>query len=132
MMSAGPPKGAVPPADDFSLMERIRLGRTDLSVLRMGVGAGGPSQIGRKTGLDEAASMDLLLRAFDAGVNIVDTDGEPRSESHESRYRLHRHLQSAWRRAAVLPAPCGRDLPHTASGTRRRQGAVLRYHGNVQ
>lgn len=39
----------------------------------MGVGAGGPSQLGRKSGLDEAASAALLSRVFDRGVNFVDS-----------------------------------------------------------
>ncbi len=54
-------------------MQTTTLGRTNLTVSRMGVGAGGPSQIGRKTGLTEAESADLLRRAFDRGVNFVDT-----------------------------------------------------------
>ena len=54
-------------------METTTLGRSNLTVSRMGVGAGGPSQIGRKTGLTEAESADLLRRAFDRGVNFVDT-----------------------------------------------------------
>ncbi len=48
-------------------------GRTNLKVSQMGIGAGGASQIGRKTGLTEAESSDLLCRAFDHGVNFIDT-----------------------------------------------------------
>ncbi len=54
-------------------MQTTILGRTGLTVSRMGVGAGGPSQIGRKTGLSETESADLLRHAFDQGVNFVDT-----------------------------------------------------------
>ncbi|HIG56582.1 MAG TPA: aldo/keto reductase [Candidatus Handelsmanbacteria bacterium] len=54
-------------------MQTTILGRTGLTVSRMGVGAGGPSQIGRKTGLSENESADLLRHAFDQGVNFVDT-----------------------------------------------------------
>ena len=54
-------------------MQTTTLGRTKLTVSRMGVGAGGPSQIGRKTGLSESESADLLRHAFDQGVNFVDT-----------------------------------------------------------
>lgn len=54
-------------------MQTTTLGRTNLTVSRMGIGAGGPSQIGRKTGLSETQSADLLRRAFDHGVNFVDT-----------------------------------------------------------
>ena len=54
-------------------MQTTTLGRTGLTVSRMGVGAGGPSQIGRKTGLSENESADLLRHAFDQGINFVDT-----------------------------------------------------------
>lgn len=54
-------------------MQTTTLGRTNLNVSQMGVGAGGPSQIGRKTGLSESESADLLRHAFDQGVNFVDT-----------------------------------------------------------
>tara|TARA_B100001123_G_scaffold411427_1_gene507633 strand:+ start:9055 stop:9942 length:888 start_codon:yes stop_codon:yes gene_type:complete len=39
----------------------------------MGVGAGGPSQMGKRSGKTEAESASILLQAFDAGVNFVDT-----------------------------------------------------------
>jgi L-galactose dehydrogenase len=54
-------------------MEKTILGRTGFAVSRMGIGGGGPSQLGRRTGKSEAESVDILLRAFDAGVNLVDT-----------------------------------------------------------
>ncbi len=78
-------------------MERVRLGRTGLQVSRMGIGAGGPSQIGRKTGLDESASVDLLLRAFDAGVNLVDS-----SEAYGTEAIIGRALQARDRGDIVI------------------------------
>ena len=54
-------------------MQITTLGRTNLKASRMGVGAGGPSQLGRKTGLTAAESAALLRRAFDRGTNFVDT-----------------------------------------------------------
>ena len=54
-------------------MNRVKLGRTGFNVSVMGVGAGGPSQIGKKTGKTEQESAAILLQAFDAGVNYVDT-----------------------------------------------------------
>jgi len=54
-------------------MQRTTLGRTNLEVSRIGLGTGGASQIGRRTGLNEEQSADLLRRAFDRGVNFVDT-----------------------------------------------------------
>lgn len=54
-------------------MDRVTFGRTELDVSVMGIGAGGPSQIGRKTGKTEAESAQIILKAFDAGVNFIDT-----------------------------------------------------------
>lgn len=55
-------------------MEYRTLGRTGLRVSAMGIGAGGPSRLGQRDNMrSEAESAALLLRAFDAGVNFIDT-----------------------------------------------------------
>lgn len=55
-------------------MEYRRLGRTELRVSAMGIGAGGPSRLGQRDSLrTEAESVALVLRALDAGVNFIDT-----------------------------------------------------------
>ncbi|HCK10304.1 MAG: aldo/keto reductase [Gemmatimonadetes bacterium] len=54
-------------------MDRTTLGRTGLDVSIMGLGAGGPSQIGKKTGRSELESANIVVKAFEAGVNWVDT-----------------------------------------------------------
>ncbi len=54
-------------------MNRIKLGRTGIDVSVMGMGAGGPSQIGKKQGKTPEESAAILHQAFDAGVNYVDT-----------------------------------------------------------
>lgn len=54
-------------------MDYVKLGRTGFDVSVMGMGAGGPSQIGKKTGKTPEESAAILLQAFDAGVNFVDT-----------------------------------------------------------
>lgn len=46
----------------------------------MGVGAGGPSQMGKRAGKSESESAGILLQAFDAGVNFVDTSENYRTE----------------------------------------------------
>ncbi len=78
-------------------MDRVILGRTGLSVSRMGVGAGGPSQIGRQTGRSEAESVDLRRRAFDEGVNIVDT-----SEGYGTEEMIGQALAGRARDSIVL------------------------------
>ncbi len=54
-------------------MDRVKLGRTGLDVSVMGIGAGGPSGMGKRAGMSETESAGILLQAFDAGVNFVDT-----------------------------------------------------------
>jgi aryl-alcohol dehydrogenase-like predicted oxidoreductase len=39
----------------------------------MGIGCGGPSQVGQRTGKSEAESVAIVRRALDAGVNVIDT-----------------------------------------------------------
>ena len=83
------------------------LGRTGLLVSRMGIGAGGPSQIGQKTGRTEDDSVDLLLRAFDAGVNLVDS-----SEAYSTEEIIGRALQMRDR---------GRFIISTKKSTRHQE-----------
>ncbi|MCY4466041.1 MAG: aldo/keto reductase [Chloroflexi bacterium] len=55
-------------------METRILGRTGLRVSVMGIGAGGPSRLGKRDdNLTQQESVDLLLRALDGGVNFIDT-----------------------------------------------------------
>ena len=54
-------------------MNRVKLGRTGFDVSVMGMGAGGPSQIGKKQGKTPEHAAAILLEAFEAGVNFVDT-----------------------------------------------------------
>ncbi len=49
------------------------LGRTGLSVSAFGLGGGGKSCLGRKTGLSEAQSIRVVKRALELGVNFIDT-----------------------------------------------------------
>ncbi|MBI4332629.1 MAG: aldo/keto reductase [Chloroflexi bacterium] len=49
------------------------LGRTGLKVSAMGLGCGGPSRLGKKTGKSEAESVAIIRQARDSGVNFIDT-----------------------------------------------------------
>lgn len=54
-------------------MDYITLGRTGLRVSRLGLGCGGPSRVGQKTGRTETDSVAIVRKALDAGINFVDT-----------------------------------------------------------
>lgn len=54
-------------------MQTRILGRTDLEVSVMALGAGGKSRLGQKQGADAAESVALVKRALDEGVTLIDT-----------------------------------------------------------
>lgn len=78
-------------------MQTTLLGRTHLTVSRMGLGAGGHSRIGRNTGLTDAQSADLVRRALDRGVNFVDT-----AEGYGTEAIVGQALQGRDRTGVVL------------------------------
>ena len=54
-------------------MQFRTLGRTGLEVSRVGLGTGGPSRIGQWTHGDETRMHELVHRALDLGINLIDT-----------------------------------------------------------
>jgi L-galactose dehydrogenase len=54
-------------------MHYRRLGRTNLRVSILGLGTGGPSVLGQRTGVPEAESQRVVRRALELGVNLIDT-----------------------------------------------------------
>ena len=54
-------------------MQYTTLGRTGLRVSRVGLGAGGPSRLGRSRDATPADMDRLIGRALDLGVNFIDT-----------------------------------------------------------
>ena len=78
-------------------MQTTILGRTNLTVSRMGLGAGGHSRIGRHAGLTDAQSADLVRRALDHGVNFIDT-----AEGYGTESIIGQALQDRDRTAVVL------------------------------
>jgi L-galactose dehydrogenase len=54
-------------------MQYVTLGRTELRASVAGLGAGGPSRLGQRTGKDYAESVALIHRAMELGVNFFDT-----------------------------------------------------------
>ena len=75
-----------------------RYGRTNLQVSVVGLGSGGPSSLGQKTGVSESESQRVVRRALELGVNLIDT-GEGYGDSEEI---LGRGLDGVPRASYVL------------------------------
>jgi aryl-alcohol dehydrogenase-like predicted oxidoreductase len=54
-------------------MEYRQLGKTGLEVSAMGLGTGGPSQLGQRSGVPEAGVVRLVRRALELGINFFDS-----------------------------------------------------------
>ena len=54
-------------------MDYTTLGRTGLEVSVAGLGTGGGSRLGMKTGKTQAQSVALIHAALDLGITLVDT-----------------------------------------------------------
>jgi len=54
-------------------MEKILLGRTNLSVSRAGLGGGGHSRLGKGYGSSFQSSVEVVKAGLDAGINFLDT-----------------------------------------------------------
>src|SRR5687767_11114840 len=54
-------------------MEYRRFGRTGLQVSVIGLGTGGPSRLGQRSGIPEPEAIKTVHRALDLGINLIDT-----------------------------------------------------------
>jgi len=91
-------------------MEYRQLGKTGLEVSVMGIGTGGPSMFGQKTGMTEDQTRALARRALELGINFFDSS----AEYGESEELLGRALRDVPRDDYVLatkflPVPIGED-----------------------
>jgi aryl-alcohol dehydrogenase-like predicted oxidoreductase len=78
-------------------VEYVTLGRTGLRVSVMGLGCGGPSRIGQRTGRSEAEQVAIVRQALDAGVNFIDT-----AEAYQTEDVVGRAIRGLDRDAVVL------------------------------
>jgi len=101
-------------------MRYRRLGRTNLQVSLLGLGTGGPSQLGQKSGVPESDIHTLVDTALGLGVNLIDTA----AAYGESEAILGRALQGTPRDRYVL---CTKSAPTVREGeqTRPRTAAEL-------
>ena len=54
-------------------MEYVTLGRTGVTVSRLGLGCGGPSRLGHSAGLGMEDRVAIVTRALELGVTFIDT-----------------------------------------------------------
>lgn len=62
-------------------MDYSILGKTGLRVSKLGLGAGGPSKLGRNTGRSKPESINVVKVALDLGINVIDTAESYRTEN---------------------------------------------------
>ncbi len=101
-------------------MEYRRLGRTELDVSIVGLGTGGPSQFGQRSGVPEPEVHALVDIALGLGVNIIDTA----AAYGESEAILGRALKGRSRESYVLCTKSGPTIREGAE-TRPRTAAEL-------
>ncbi|HEX2032772.1 MAG TPA: aldo/keto reductase [Chloroflexota bacterium] len=105
-------------------MEYRRFGRTGLRVSVMGLGSGGPSQLGQGSGVSEAEASGVVRRALELGINLIDTAADYR----ESEGILGRALRGVPRASYILctkfnPLRQRREGP-PAEGAIKAEGAM--------
>jgi aryl-alcohol dehydrogenase-like predicted oxidoreductase len=83
-------------------MQYRPLGRTGLQVSLVGLGTGGPSNFGQRTGLDYEGQYRLVHRALDLGINFFDTA----SAYRESEALLGRTLADVPRNRYIVATKC--------------------------
>ena len=115
-------------------MEYRRFGRTGLSVSVMGLGSGGPSQLGQGSGVSEADAAGVVRRALDLGINLIDTAadyreseailGRPCGASPASATSCAPSSVRCAARAAPAPGPAGPQARRGRPRPRRRGAEV--------
>lgn len=120
-------------------MRYRKLGRTGLDVSLIGLGTGGPSQLGQSTGRTPSESARVVHAALDLGINILDTSPAYR----ESEKLLGQALQGVPRQRYILatkfnprrsgpdsgPDAFARQLEDSLRYLRTDHIEVLQYHG---
>jgi aryl-alcohol dehydrogenase-like predicted oxidoreductase len=82
-------------------MQYTTLGRTGLRVSIAGLGAGGFSRLGMRSGKSEDEAARLILDAVDLGINFIDT-----APSYGTEAVVARALRSVPRQSLVLSTKC--------------------------
>jgi aryl-alcohol dehydrogenase-like predicted oxidoreductase len=105
-------------------MDHVSLGRTGLQVSVLGLGGGGHSRLGQRTGATEAESIALVRRALSLGVTFFDT-----AESYGTEALIGAALHEVDRTTVVLStkkAAVEQGRPISAAELRRGLEESLR------
>lgn len=119
-------------------MEYRTFGRTGLRVSVAGLGAGGPSQLGRRTDRSEEESIALVRRALELGINYIDT-----AENYGTEEIIGKAIRSVDRQSLVLSSKKGafrkgkpvqaKQFAEGVEGSLKRLGVetidVFHFHG---
>jgi NlpC/P60 family/Aldo/keto reductase family len=81
----------------YGAIRPVRLGRTGLKVSVLGLGGGGHSRLGQRTGATEEESAWIVRRALELGVTFVDT-----AEAYGTEAIIGQALQRGGRQDVVL------------------------------
>jgi aryl-alcohol dehydrogenase-like predicted oxidoreductase len=76
--------------------ENRLLGRTNLQISVLGLGAGGNSRLGLATGRDEVHAADVVRAALDLGITMIDT-----ARGYQTERAIGQALKG-WRRSQVV------------------------------
>lgn len=83
-------------------MKTTTLGRTNLKVSVAGLGGGGHSRLGTSYGKDFDHAVCVVRRAFELGVNLIDT-----ATNYETEPHVGRALAEVPRDSVVISSKCG-------------------------
>jgi len=78
-------------------MRYRKLGKTGLRASVMGLGAGGPSRLGQRTGGSEENSVSVIREALGMGINLIDT-----AESYNTERVVGRAIEGHDRESLIL------------------------------
>ena len=118
-------------------MQKVTLGRTGLEVGVAGLGCGGHSRLGMRTGHDEAHAVRIVEKALDLGIDFIDTARAYRTETAVGKAIRGKRDQVVLSTKALFPrvdpASGAQDLRKSIEKSLRRLGTetidIFHLHG---
>lgn len=113
------------------------LGKTGIKVSRLGIGGGGPSQLGQSTGGTAQSSTAIIRLALDSGVNFIDS-----AEAYHTEAIIGKAIRgiprdqlvlstkkTTWGKKAITPADVRASLEASLKRLRTDYVDVYSLHG---